>query len=107
MWGRRQRAEIVCRQTARDRDPATRSHRRTGACYPDSWVSPASNEEDPAMTDQSASGTIERSPSHRFLPPVALGPGDRFPNFILPDQSGQARSFLERANGSTLLIVAD
>ena len=42
-----------------------------------------------------------------FLPPVELAPGDRFPNFILPDQSGSARSFLERAKGNYILIVGD
>ena len=42
-----------------------------------------------------------------FLPPTELAPGDRFPNFILPDQSGTARSFLERAKGQPLLVVGD
>ena len=42
-----------------------------------------------------------------FLPPAELAPGDRFPNFILPDQSGAARSFLERAKGHPLLIAGD
>jgi predicted 2-oxoglutarate/Fe(II)-dependent dioxygenase YbiX len=59
------------------------------------------------MSDQPSTNRVEGSPSYGFLPPVALAPGDRFPNFILPDQSGQARSFLERANGNPLLILAD
>ncbi|GAB2174923.1 2OG-Fe(II) oxygenase [Dongia sp. agr-C8] len=42
-----------------------------------------------------------------FLPPVELAPGDRFPNFVLPDQSGAARAFLERAKGNRMLIVGD
>src|SRR5262245_58355602 len=42
-----------------------------------------------------------------FLPPVDLAPGDRFPNFVLPDQSDAARSFLERAKGRPLLILGD
>jgi predicted 2-oxoglutarate/Fe(II)-dependent dioxygenase YbiX len=42
-----------------------------------------------------------------FLPPVELAPGDRFPNFILPDQSGAARSFLERSKGDHILILGD
>jgi predicted 2-oxoglutarate/Fe(II)-dependent dioxygenase YbiX/peroxiredoxin len=42
-----------------------------------------------------------------FLPPVELAAGDRFPNFVLPDQSGAARSFLERAKGNRILIVGD
>src|ERR1700754_2194542 len=42
-----------------------------------------------------------------FLPPVELAPGDRFPNFILPDQSGAARFFLERAKGYPALIIGD
>lgn len=42
-----------------------------------------------------------------FLPPAELAPGDRFPNFVLPDQSGLARSFLERAKGNRILIVGD
>jgi predicted 2-oxoglutarate/Fe(II)-dependent dioxygenase YbiX/peroxiredoxin len=42
-----------------------------------------------------------------FLPPVELAPGDRFPNFVLPDQSGAARSLLERAKGNRILIVGD
>src|SRR3954465_14207232 len=42
-----------------------------------------------------------------FLPPAELAPGDRFPNFVLPDQSGAARSFLERAKGNRILVVGD
>jgi predicted 2-oxoglutarate/Fe(II)-dependent dioxygenase YbiX/peroxiredoxin len=47
------------------------------------------------------------NPAKGFLPPVELAPGDRLPNFILPDQSGAARSFLERAKGNPILIVGD
>lgn len=46
-------------------------------------------------------------PTGGFLPPTELAPGDRFPNFVLPDQSGAARSFLERAKGNRILIVGD
>jgi len=46
-------------------------------------------------------------PATGFLPPCDLAPGDRFPNFVLPDQTGTARSFLERAKGRGLLIVGD
>jgi predicted 2-oxoglutarate/Fe(II)-dependent dioxygenase YbiX/peroxiredoxin len=47
------------------------------------------------------------NPTKGFLPPVELAPGDRFPNFVLPDQTGGARSFLERAKGNRILIVGD
>jgi predicted 2-oxoglutarate/Fe(II)-dependent dioxygenase YbiX len=46
-------------------------------------------------------------PNKGFLPPVELAPGDRLPNFVLPDQSGSARAFLERAKGNRILIVGD
>lgn len=49
----------------------------------------------------------DRGASYGFLPPVALAPGDRFPNFMLPDQSGRAFSFLDRALGNAIVIVAD
>jgi predicted 2-oxoglutarate/Fe(II)-dependent dioxygenase YbiX len=42
-----------------------------------------------------------------FLPPTELAPGDRFPNFVLPDQSGKARSFLDHSKGNRILIVGD
>ncbi|HVT50940.1 MAG TPA: 2OG-Fe(II) oxygenase [Dongiaceae bacterium] len=42
-----------------------------------------------------------------YLPAVELAPGDRFPNFMLPDQTGATRSFLERAKGNPLLILGD
>jgi predicted 2-oxoglutarate/Fe(II)-dependent dioxygenase YbiX len=42
-----------------------------------------------------------------YLPPTELAPGDRFPNFMLPDQTGATRSFLERAKGNPLLILGD
>jgi len=45
--------------------------------------------------------------THAFLPPVDLAPGDRFPNFILPDQSGAAHAFLDRAKGNVMLILGD
>jgi predicted 2-oxoglutarate/Fe(II)-dependent dioxygenase YbiX/peroxiredoxin len=47
------------------------------------------------------------SPAKGFLPPADLAPGDRFPNFVLPDQTGAARFFLERAKGTGTLIVGD
>jgi predicted 2-oxoglutarate/Fe(II)-dependent dioxygenase YbiX/peroxiredoxin len=54
---------------------------------------------------------VEPGPSaHRsqgFLPPAELAAGDRLPNFVLPDQSGAARAFLERAKGNPILIVGD
>jgi len=59
------------------------------------------------MTDQTARTTTTAPPAYGFLPPVALATGDRFPNFMLPDQSGQTWSFLDRALGRPLLIVAD
>src|SRR5882724_18832 len=42
-----------------------------------------------------------------YLPLVELAPGDRFPNFMLPDQTCATRSFLERAKGNPLLILGD
>ena len=42
-----------------------------------------------------------------YLPAAELAPGDRFPNFLLPDQSGKVRSFLERAKGNLIVILAD
>jgi predicted 2-oxoglutarate/Fe(II)-dependent dioxygenase YbiX/peroxiredoxin len=42
-----------------------------------------------------------------YLPAAELAPGDRFPNFMLPDQTGATRSFLERAKGNPLLVVGD
>ncbi|HVZ01023.1 MAG TPA: 2OG-Fe(II) oxygenase [Dongiaceae bacterium] len=42
-----------------------------------------------------------------YLPAVELAPGDRFPNFMLPDQTGATRSFLERAKGYPLLVLGD
>jgi predicted 2-oxoglutarate/Fe(II)-dependent dioxygenase YbiX/peroxiredoxin len=46
-------------------------------------------------------------PGRGFLPPADLAPGDRFPNFVLPDQTGAARSFLERARGNPILLIGD
>lgn len=59
------------------------------------------------MSDAAAGVKPAYLASQGFLPPFELAPGDRFPNFVLPDQSGAARSFLERAKGSPLLIVGD
>jgi predicted 2-oxoglutarate/Fe(II)-dependent dioxygenase YbiX/peroxiredoxin len=42
-----------------------------------------------------------------FLPLVELTAGDRFPNFLLPDQTGAVRSFLERAKGNPLIVIGD
>jgi predicted 2-oxoglutarate/Fe(II)-dependent dioxygenase YbiX/peroxiredoxin len=42
-----------------------------------------------------------------FLPLVELAAGDRFPNFLLPDQTGAVRSFLERAKGNPLIVIGD
>lgn len=36
-----------------------------------------------------------------------LRPGDRFPNFLLPDQTGGARWFVQRALGRGLLVLLD
>src|SRR5689334_21340257 len=33
--------------------------------------------------------------------------GDRFPNFLLPDQTGAVRSFIERAQGAGLAVFLD
>ncbi|MBL8708683.1 MAG: hypothetical protein JNL25_05790, partial [Rhodospirillaceae bacterium] len=41
------------------------------------------------------------------FPSRELAPGDRFPNFLLPDQTGTVRSFLERAIGHRLLLLID
>jgi predicted 2-oxoglutarate/Fe(II)-dependent dioxygenase YbiX/peroxiredoxin len=59
------------------------------------------------MTDLAAEPKPSSVASQGFLPLFELAPGDRFPNFVLPDQSGGARSFLERAKGNRLLIVGD
>ena len=48
-----------------------------------------------------------KEPVRGYLPLVELASGDRFPNFMLPDQTGATRSFLERAKGSPLLILGD
>ena len=61
----------------------------------------------PTMSDQ-ARQTISPSTSVRsYLPAAELAPGDRFPNFMLPDQSGAMRGFLERAKGNLLAILGD
>jgi predicted 2-oxoglutarate/Fe(II)-dependent dioxygenase YbiX/peroxiredoxin len=60
-----------------------------------------------SMNDLAVKPGPSAHPSKGFLPPVELAPGDRFPNFILPDQSGAARSFLERARGNPILLVGD
>src|SRR4051812_37325008 len=59
------------------------------------------------MNDLAAGPGPSLKASQGFLPPTELAPGDRFPNFILPDQTGAARSFLERAKGRPLLTVGD
>jgi predicted 2-oxoglutarate/Fe(II)-dependent dioxygenase YbiX/peroxiredoxin len=61
-----------------------------------------------AMTAEAPGKTQSGSQAVRgYLPAVELAPGDRFPNFLLPDQSGATRSFLERAKGNPLLIIGD
>jgi predicted 2-oxoglutarate/Fe(II)-dependent dioxygenase YbiX/peroxiredoxin len=54
-----------------------------------------------------AAPTAAASPSRRYLPAAELAPGDRFPNFSLPDQSGAMRAFLERAKGNLLAVIGD
>lgn len=41
------------------------------------------------------------------LPENELAVGDRFPNFLLPDQEGKARWFLERTKGNSLIVFVD
>jgi predicted 2-oxoglutarate/Fe(II)-dependent dioxygenase YbiX len=59
------------------------------------------------MNDLAAGPGHSLKTGNGFLPPTELARGDRFPNFILPDQSGAARAFLERAKGRPILIVGD
>jgi predicted 2-oxoglutarate/Fe(II)-dependent dioxygenase YbiX len=59
------------------------------------------------MSDLAVEAGRSVKPNKGFLPPVELAPGDRLPNFVLPDQSGSARAFLERAKGNRMLIVGD
>ena len=59
------------------------------------------------MNDLAAEPGLSFKTGHGFLPRVDLTPGDRFPNFLLPDQSGAVSSFLERAKGRPLLILGD
>jgi predicted 2-oxoglutarate/Fe(II)-dependent dioxygenase YbiX len=60
------------------------------------------------MTLEASGKNQSSSPALRgYLPAVELAPGDRFPNFMLPDQTGATRSFLERAKGNPLLILGD
>jgi predicted 2-oxoglutarate/Fe(II)-dependent dioxygenase YbiX len=40
-------------------------------------------------------------------PRSGLEPGDRFPNFFLPDRTGAVRSFIERAQGAGLAVFLD
>lgn len=40
-------------------------------------------------------------------PAVALAPGDRTPNFVLPDATGQYRMFYERTRGRPVVLVLD
>jgi len=48
-----------------------------------------------------------RTPPALPLPNAELAAGDRFPNFLLTDQHGKARWFLERAKGNPLLVFVD
>ena len=57
-----------------------------------------------SIADPQRKKTIE---AYQFLPPVALCSGDRFPNFLLPDQSGAVRSFVERAKGNAIALFCD
>ena len=59
------------------------------------------------MTDLAGKAGPAVNPQKGFLPAFDLAPGDRFPNFLLPDQTGATRSFLERAKGNRILIVGD
>ncbi|WP_395019040.1 2OG-Fe(II) oxygenase family protein [Dongia sp.] len=59
------------------------------------------------MNDLAVKPGPSTQPGKGFLPPIDLAPGDRFPNFILPDQSGAGRSFLERARGNPILLIGD
>lgn len=60
------------------------------------------------MTLEASGKNQSSSPALRgYLPAIELAPGDRFPNFMLPDQTGATRSFLERAKGNPLLILGD
>ena len=60
------------------------------------------------MTVEAPGKTQSSNPTLRgYLPAVELAAGDRFPNFMLPDQSGATRSFLERAKGNPLLVLGD
>lgn len=56
------------------------------------------------ISDQQRKQAVE---AYQFLPPVALCAGDRFPNFLLPDQSGAVRSFVERAKGNAIALFCD
>ena len=57
-------------------------------------------ERDPHHPDTAAPGTLE-------MPRFRLAAGDRFPDFVLPDQADKARHFSERASGRGLAIVLD
>jgi predicted 2-oxoglutarate/Fe(II)-dependent dioxygenase YbiX len=59
------------------------------------------------MNDRAANSVPATPPQQAFLPACELAPGDRFPNFVLPDQTGAARAFLERAKGNPTLIIGD
>ena len=59
------------------------------------------------MNDSAANSIPGLPPAKGFLPAHELAPGDRFPNFVLPDQTGAARAFLDRAKGNPTLIVGD
>ncbi len=59
------------------------------------------------MTDQTLKTGTAAAAFKGFLPAAELAPGDRFPNFLLPDQTGAVRSFLERAKGNAMAILGD
>jgi predicted 2-oxoglutarate/Fe(II)-dependent dioxygenase YbiX/peroxiredoxin len=60
-----------------------------------------------AMTDTAMEMKPSFDPAPALLPRADLAPGDRFPNFVLPDQSGAARFFIERAKGYRMLMIGD
>jgi predicted 2-oxoglutarate/Fe(II)-dependent dioxygenase YbiX/peroxiredoxin len=56
---------------------------------------------------ESAAGAVSSLSQHKFLPPMALTTGDRFPEFYLPDHQGAVKSFTERAKGNAIAILLD
>lgn len=65
----------------------------------------------PAYDDRAMStrhATIGPAPAAALAgPAVALAPGDRTPNFVLPDATGQYRMFYERTRGRPTALVLD